>query len=374
MKITFFSSGLAPEFGGSAESESALCRNLAEDNQVDVLCLQERHNPHFAKEKGIHRVIELTLRDAFFSDLMDSHWLGRLIHESDVVHLNGHWSITQYFIAKLCCRHGIPYIIHPRGMYFVGHRKVWQKQIYNQFFGDFIARNSSCVIALSEFESRHFAEYPISSDQIQVIPNGITLPYLKRNLTSQEKPYFLYLGRIEQRKNLLFLLEAFSSFTNTHPEFELRLRGPVETKYDLEVKNKIDELDLKEKVHLLPPLYNEAKWDEIQLAQAVLYPTVEEAFGRVPFEAVASLTYPLVPKQSGSWEYLAPFFPDTAFELGNVSSLVSALEKVSGKQKHSPELEKAFQWVKTQLDWKEIKAKVLRLYSQHVQKPLKKVA
>ncbi len=374
MKILFYSTGLAAEYGGSAVSESSLAQSLSEQHHLDILVPLGRLNPEFAQEKDLNRVIEITLLDTLEALSSESHWLTRAVQECDVAHLNGHWSLIQCMLAKLCKKNDKPYVLHPRGMFFVGHRKAFLKTIFNLCFGETLARDCSAVIALSQFEVRHFAPYRILEKKIQVIPNGIPISLINPNATPVSRPYFLYLGRIEQRKNLLYLVRAFAEFLKTNPNFDLRLRGPVEKKYDQEVRAEIEKLRLQENIFLMPALYHAEKWEEIQLSQAVIYPTIEEAFGRVPFEAIATRTYCLIPEQSGSAEYLKPFLPDCVFDLDKPQTLVQSLRRISQAPKNSPALEKAFRWVEKELDWKQITAQVVQIYSKITTRDFQKAA
>lgn len=364
MRIVFVSSGLSADYGGAAVSESSLIYSLSKHHQIDVFCEEKRLDPVFAKSKGIPCVIEFSTVDTFIALEQDSHWLNRMIREADCVHLNGHWRVNTYFWAKLCKKNQKPYILHPRGMSLVGQRKIYFKKLYNEVMGNYIFENASAIIALSHFETRHYANYPVDFKKVHVIPNGITIPTIKKNALKTQTPYFLYLGRLEHRKNLLFLIDAFAYFVKNKPEYRLKLRGPVEKGYNTLVKKQIESLHLEKEVEVLPPLYDESKWEEIHDSQAVIYPSVEEAFGRVPFEALASKTFTIVPKDSGSGEYLEALLPDCIFDLNNTISLTETMNNVAMKAKNSIDLERAFNWVKKELDWETISKINVELYSE----------
>ncbi len=364
MHVVFVSSGLSADYGGSAVSESSLAFSLSKNHQVDIFCEEKRLDPDFAIKKGLSRVIEFSTLDTYIALQDDSHWLNRMIQEADCVHLNGHWRINTYFWAKLCKKNNTPYILHPRGMSLIGQRKIFFKKLYNELMGNFIFENAAAVIALSHFETRHFQFYPVLPAHVHVIPNGITVPNLKKEAASAQAPYFLYLGRLEHRKNLLFLIDAFADFVKQAPTYKLKLRGPVEKGYNTLVTRKIESLKLQKEIEILPPLYDESKWEEIYHAQAVIYPSVEEAFGRVPFEALASQTFTIVPSDSGSGEYLNALIPDCIFDLSNTKSLSHTMLVVSRKNKKSPDLELAHTWVKKELDWETISKVNLELYKE----------
>jgi glycosyltransferase involved in cell wall biosynthesis len=139
----------------------------------------------------------------------------------------------------------------------------------------------------------------------------------------------------------------------------------VERGYDEEIEEKILKLDLVGKVRLLPPAYDQEKWLFIKNAKAVIYPTLEEPFGRVPFEAVSAGSFPIIPDQSGSAEYLRPFIPQCIYRHQKADSLVATmfnLEKAGPKALQA--LEEAREWVRRDLNWERVAGSVMNLYGE----------
>ena len=101
------------------------------------------------------------------------------------------------------------WVIHPRGMLLMGHRRVLLKRIFNLVIGSWIIKNASKVIALSRYETEQFKPHRIPPERVQIIPNGVPLEQRGKR---DPKPYFLYIGRIESRKNLIFLIQAFQKY------------------------------------------------------------------------------------------------------------------------------------------------------------------
>lgn len=368
MKIVVLSSGLQSEYGGSAISEASLCASLSREAEVIVLCPKDRWDPAFSQRFGLKGIRGFAPHEPLNALGSPLHWLHEALAGADIFHLNGHWRWENYFFTRLCLAKGIPYVMHPRGMFLLGHRKVALKHVFNWLLGDEMARQAARVIALSRYETRQFRYYPISPERIAVIPNGITVPSAFRRPEGSE-PYLLYLGRLEARKNLVFLIEAFADYARGGGPCRLDLVGPIEKGYDRQILDACERYRMLGRVRILPPVYDDKKWEMMAAAKAVLYPTVDEPFGRVPFEAVAAGAYPIVPDESGSAEYLAKFLPECIYRHQNPASLVNAIRAVEARTADARELQDARAWVVRELEWGRVAGKVLALYESVTGRP-----
>jgi glycosyltransferase involved in cell wall biosynthesis len=302
--------------------------------------------------------------------------LGRVFMEQDVVHLNGHWTWDNFVMAIICKRHSIPYLLQPRGMLWMGHRSLWKKRIFNRLIGRSIVNHASRVLALSRFELEQFRPYQIPEGKVQVVPNPIEKCGAKKSENrTTNPPYFLYLGRIEQRKNLIFLVEAFHAYSKQGGKAHLYLAGPVEYGYDISLKKQITALGLNDRVKLMGPAYSDEKQNLICGSLGLIYPAIGESFGRVPFEAVSFGTYPVIPDRSGSAEYLSPFLPDCIYKEGDVSSLAAALTRLDKGNLKGNSLIKAHEWISSELEPSRVARHVFNIYMQvtkvvHTESPL----
>lgn len=367
------SQALTPWYGGSAISEASLCSHLGKNCEVTVLCRQGLVDYAFIQSFGLKNVREYRPREVVEAWRNGKHWLARLIREADVFHLNGHWKWENYFLARICAREGVPYVLHPRGMLLVGHRRVLLKRVFNLLIGNWIVRNASAVIALSQFELGQFRPYQTKQDAVVVIPNGISAPKKKSGGSRspvETKPFFLYLGRLEARKNLIFLVRAFRHYVDRGGDANLLLVGPIERGYDRAVNTEIASLDLKDRARIHPPVYEPERTAYLKQARAVIYPSNDEPFGRVPFETLAAGGVPIVPDQSGSAEYLKPFLPGCIYRHQDAESLLEVLQRLDLREMPNLEqgLARARQWVEEDLDWQDITRTVEGLYQKLIRR------
>jgi len=357
---------LAPEYGGAAISEASLCQSLNKIAPVKVACRRDRWNRKFVREFGIQNVLEFQPIDFYYAWKKPDHPIRGWFENIDVVHLNGHWRWEYYFISRICNELTIPYLVHPRGMMLVAGRKHQLKQLFNWAIGREIAKDAYKIVALSEFETKQLSSYSLPPTGVEIIPNGVCTREESRPVHSARgtSDHFLYFGRIEHRKNLLFLLEAYDQYLKMGGTRKLRLKGPVEHGYEDLVNQKIESLKLGHHVSLLAPSYGEEKWKHLSQATAVLYPCLDEPFGRVPFETLLAGGLPIIPKDSGGAEYLGPVLPQVIYPTHNQQALADQLlwaENLDATERQRI-LELGRQWVQENLDWEKITEKVCKVY------------
>jgi len=144
-------------------------------------------------------------------------------------------------------------------------------------------RTADRIVTVSEFSKKELCElYPVSSERVQVIHNGVSTPPLVQSRMSQGKSNVLYVGSIEPKKNIELLLKAFSLLR----EGPLRLvlagsRGC----YPLE--QRIKEFGLGDSVVALGYV-SESELESLYAnALVFVYPSHYEGFGLPPLEAMA---------------------------------------------------------------------------------------
>ena len=99
--------------------------------------------------------------------------------------------------------------------------------------------------------------------------------------------YFLHVGTLEPRKNLVRLIQAFDLVRRkSHEDIQLVLAGGKGWKYE-SIFEEIHRLNLHDSVRLLGYVPDEDLPGLIKGARAVVYPSLYEGFGIPPLEAMA---------------------------------------------------------------------------------------
>ncbi|MDP2944017.1 MAG: glycosyltransferase family 1 protein [bacterium] len=166
----------------------------------------------------------------------------------------------------------------------------------------FALRHARKIIAVSEFTKQDILNlYPKTpADKVVVIHNGYNNELYRRlpatpaktaavlDKYALEAPYFLYVGRLEKKKNISALVEAFASLKENHPEIKAKLVliGDAGFGYD-EIRYTIEEFNLNRKV-VMPGWAAEEDMPYIMnAAAAFIFPSKHEGFGIPVLQALA---------------------------------------------------------------------------------------
>jgi glycosyltransferase involved in cell wall biosynthesis len=171
---------------------------------------------------------------------------------------------------------------------------------YLDWSTNYSLKHSDKIITVSQFTRDEILKvYKCQEKKIKVIHNGFNNRLYKK-ITDQEKiaevlkkygleqPYFLYVGRLEKKKNTLLLISAFVRFKQCNKKLaeKLVLIGDASFGFD-EIKYIIHEFGLEDEV-VMPGWANEEDIPYIfNGASVYVLPSLHEGFGITLLQALA---------------------------------------------------------------------------------------
>ena len=191
-------------------------------------------------------------------------------------------------------------MIHDVAFRYLRKAYTWRQYHYLNWSTKFAVKNASRIIVPSEataHDLKYFFKCP--EDKIVVIQHGFSPPdvhqkeidsvfknsdafkYFGINKTT---PYILFVGRLESKKNLVHLVQAFAKFSEMHPDYKLILAGKRGVGFDdiLKVVNKLEILD---KVIMPGYITEEEKAALYKYCKLFTFPSFYEGFGLPILEA-----------------------------------------------------------------------------------------
>lgn len=185
--------------------------------------------------------------------------------------------------------HGLEYEFCPEAY-------SWWERIYMRWSIRNSCRWASRIVAVSENTKKDLISlYRVPEEKIKVIYEGVSCFKLRANNNQCEsnskhqipKPYFLFIGRIELRKNVARMIGAFDVFKKKcGTNHKLVLAGKPGYGYEA-VAHQVAHAKYRNDIVELGYILEEEKWELLQNADGFLFPSLYEGFGLPVLEAQA---------------------------------------------------------------------------------------
>jgi len=218
-------------------------------------------------------------------------WLARHVREFDLVHIHALFSYAALPAAVLARRAGVPYIVRPLGTlnrWGVENRRRRLKKLSFRLIEGRILAGAAGVHYTCEQERLEAGELGVSTKPL-VIPNAVDLPPRDELSAgpSRERKGILFLSRMDRKKGIELLLEAFACVRQKWPDALLILAGSGDPKWIATLRAQADELGIASGVHWAGFLAGEEKWSAFSSAEVFVLPSFSENFGIALVEALA---------------------------------------------------------------------------------------
>jgi len=139
-------------------------------------------------------------------------------------------------------------------------------------------KKSKKIITISEFSKQEIIKaYGVDSSKIVVVPLGYEKKFDNLNCGPKARKQIVYIGRIEAKKSVDVLVEAFYEFIKYNHDWKLILAG--------ELGYKSEDLKLDDKVELLGYISEKQKWNLLKSSKIFVHPSEHEGSCIPLFEA-----------------------------------------------------------------------------------------
>ena len=258
--------------------------------------------------------------------------LEMLVHPVDTLFVPAHTAPWIHPENTVVTVHGLEYEFCPEAY------SLWER-LYMRWSIRMSCKWAKEIIAVSENTKWDLVQlYGVKEEKIQVVYEGYDLQMENANLKMQnddrkgdmQEPYLLFVGRIEERKNIANVVEAFDVLKDIYKvPHKLVLAGKPGYKYEdikLQITNSKHEKDIVE----LGYVSDEEKWALLENAEAFVFPTCYEGFG-IPILEAQSMGCPVIAGNNSSVPEVVNFSDPTkssgefACKAGDVCNLCSAV-------------------------------------------------
>lgn len=235
--------------------------------------------------------------------------------------------------------HDINFEHHPE---FIMPKPLWY---YKKYFHQF-AQRATRIATVSEYSKSDIQKtYQIAPEKIDVVYNGCNSLYkplqdsekqLIREQYTKGNPYFLFVGAIHPRKNLVRLFLAFDNFKQTDQKNTKFVIVGNQKGFTGEIEQTYEQMRCKDDVLFL----GRKEIDELVkitgAAEAMLYISLFEGFG-IPILEGFHAEIPVITSNTTSM----PEIGDDAVSLVNpysIDEITQSLQKISENQEYKEQL------------------------------------
>jgi glycosyltransferase involved in cell wall biosynthesis len=224
-----------------------------------------------------------------------TRWLARHIREFDLVHIHALFSYAALPAALLAHRAGVPYIVRPLGTlnrWGVANRRPWLKKLSFRILESRILSGAAGIHYTSEQELAEAGELGVFGKPL-IIPNAVEIPVGQASRPVPLKVLqpipnvILFLSRIDRKKGLDLLFEAFARVRRQCPSASLVLAGSGDPQWIATLKNDAARLGIAADVTWAGFLTGQDKWAALTGASVFVLPSYSENFGIALVEALA---------------------------------------------------------------------------------------
>jgi glycosyltransferase involved in cell wall biosynthesis len=290
----------AVRYGGPIRSVHALCASLVRrGHQVSVYTTNVDGNSDSDVPLGapvdmdgvlVHYFPVPVLRRLYWSPAL-ARQLRRTVADFDLVHLHSVFLWPTYIAARISHRAGVPYLVSPRGS-LVGDLIRGKNRFVKTAWINLVERRSLAKAArlhvTAEIEGHEAKALGLTLPEIICVPNGVGWPSRHLSLAAgpfgnMQKPYALFLSRVNRKKGLDRLIRAWKWV----PQLALIIAGNDEEDYLPELKALARSEGVADRLNFIGSVSDEHKWALYENAVMFILPSYSENFGNVVAEAMA---------------------------------------------------------------------------------------
>jgi glycosyltransferase involved in cell wall biosynthesis len=243
-------------------------------------------------------------------------WIAERRLNYDAVIVHGLWQYTGFGVWRALAGTNTPYFVFPHGMLDPWFKRAYplkhlKKLLYWPWAEYRVLRDAAAVLFTSEEERRLARQsFPFYRSNEVVLSYGTAAPvdleparqaFLDSFPHLRGRRFFLFLGRLHEKKGCDLLIEAFAAVQNkTELPISLVLAGPPA---DADYLRRLQQMAAASGNSILFPgmLTGQLKWGALSAAEAFVLPSHQENFGIAVAEALACGTPVLISNKVNIW-------------------------------------------------------------------------
>lgn len=225
-------------------------------------------------------------------------WLAARVGGFDVVHIHGVFNFAYLYGGWAALQAGVPLVISPHNSldpYDLRKKAVLKRWIYGPWFVRRLLNRAAGVLCTTRLEAERLVTYGADCQgRSAVIPLPVRAPGLKagegrwreRHGIGKESLVVLFLSRLDPKKGLPMLVEAFGRVASSHPRAELVICGTGDERVVADARRRAASCGVEGRVRWLGFVGGREKEEAFLGSDVFALPSYNENFGIVVVEAM----------------------------------------------------------------------------------------
>lgn len=188
-------------------------------------------------------------------------------------------------------------VIHDLAYHYYPEQYQYKDWLLLNIFGSLAIHEADALICVSQATADDVAKFYGRTKNVHVVHHGVDherfTPHegpasdkLIQTYPVLTKPYILYLGQIQPRKNLIRLMDAFETIASTMPDMQLVIAGGHGW-HKKPIVAAADASPVRDRIHMLGKVDDALLPDLYAHASVFVLPSLYEGFGIPVLEAMA---------------------------------------------------------------------------------------
>ncbi len=367
----------AHSFGGPIQSVHLLNSEISKCTNLEIYTT----NAGLAKDQNItpnSKTLINTIPITYFSFWGYQHFnfsipiliaLFKNVRNFDLIHITAVWNFP-VLAATLACRYyKKPYIISPRGTIYpetMAMGSVSFKSWYLKYLALPFLKKAKAIHYTAEDEMQKVQQY-LGLNNGFVIANGVEAIKIKKSEISFPSfipncTYLLFLGRIDAKKGLDLLINAFADLSQKYTQLQLVVAGPDSNGYLQTMQNLVNQLGLQQKVIFTGQVLGLSKTQLYTHAKAFVLSSYSENFGMAVVEAMICGCPVVISDQVGIYKDILQYKAGIVTKTTVESVKKGIIEILDNTDNNKTYIENATRLVSEKYEISKVAADFLKLY------------
>lgn len=266
-----------------------------------------------------------------------SRLANKIVKNFDVIHIRNWYHHLAIEFYKAAYKHGIPYVFTAHGTMHPDARKKYMKrakQIIDIIYTKKMIKNTAVLHLTGESDRKVFLSLGGDPRKMIRVDTGVNLKHFeikertnildRLGINKENKPYLLFLGRIDKKKGIELLLESFARLNNKN--WNLVIAGSGKKSYEQKLRQLVHDLELENSVKFTGFVFGDEKSQLLESAKIFVLTSYSDIVPAAVLEALA-MELPILITRNCDFPEIEEYDAGILVE-ANVNSIFQGLNKM----------------------------------------------